>query len=151
MAVAPRPMLTIDERLGQQMRPQQFGVFVLGALGTIAVILTVLGIYVLAESMAIQRQREMGIRAALGACGRHLALLVLTETAWLVGFGLSAGLLLAWLGASLIRAFLFRVQPLDPATIGVVAAVILTLALAVSLRPARRAARVDLARVLREE
>jgi ABC-type antimicrobial peptide transport system permease subunit len=101
--------------------------------------------------MAMQRQREMGIRAALGASGRRLALLVLGETARLVGLGLAAGLVLAWTGSSMIRAFLFRVQPLDPVTLGGVAAVILTLALAVSLRPARHAAHVDLGRVLREE
>jgi ABC-type antimicrobial peptide transport system permease subunit len=78
-------------------------------------------------------------------------MLVFRETAWLVGLGLAAGLLLAWLGGSLIRAFLFRVQTLDPVTLGVVAAVILMLALVVSVRPALRAAHVDLARVLREE
>lgn len=151
VAVTPQPMLTIDERLGRQMSPQRFGVRVLGALGTIAVLLTVFGTYVLAASMAMQRQREMGIRAALGASGRRLALLVLGETARLVGLGLAAGLVLAWTGSSMIRAFLFRVQPLDPVTLGGVAAVILTLALAVSLRPARHAAHVDLGRVLREE
>lgn len=151
VAVTPQPMLTIDERLGRQMSSQRFGVRVLGALGTIAVLLTVLGTYVLAASMAIQRQREMGIRAALGATVGRLALLVIGETARLVGLGLAVGLLLAWTGSSLIRAFLFRVQPLDPVTLGVVAAVILTLALAVSLRPARHAAHVDLGRILREE
>jgi ABC-type lipoprotein release transport system permease subunit len=50
-----------------------------------------------------------------------------------------------------IRAFLFRVQPLDPATLAVVAVLILLLATAISLRPAFRAARVDLAEVLRSE
>jgi ABC-type lipoprotein release transport system permease subunit len=55
------------------------------------------------------------------------------------------------MGTSLIRGFLFRVQPLDPLTLGSVAALILGLALAVSFRPALRAARIDLGRVLREE
>ena len=61
------------------------------------------------------------------------------------------GLLLAWMGAGLIRAFLFRVQPFDPATLTGVSALILFLALVVSLRPALHAARVDLGHVLREE
>ena len=63
---------------------------------------------------------------------------------------------LASLGAialllNVIRAFPFRVQPLDPATLGAVAALILLLAVATSLRPALRAARVDLAEGLRSE
>ena len=150
-AIAMSPMQTIDERIGRQMSPQRFGALVLGALGVIAALLTVLGTYVLAESMAILRMREMGIRAALGATGRQLGTLVLAETGRLVGLGLAAGLLLAWLMASTIRAFLFHVEPLDPATLASVAGAILALALVVSLRPAWRAAHVDLGRVLREE
>ena len=93
----------------------------------------------------------MGVRAALGASRWQLSALVLTETTRLIVLGLVTGLLLAWLGTSLIRSFLFGIQPLDPTTLVVVATAMLTLALAVSLRPALRASRVDLARVLREE
>ena len=143
--------LTLDERLLRQMAPQQFGLFVLGSLGAIALLLTVLGTYVLAETMAVARLREMGIRAALGATTRSLTILVLRESAVLVGIGLAAGLFLSYLGASVIRAFLFRIQPLDPATLAAVAALILLLAVAASMRPALRAARVDLAAVLRSE
>ena len=147
----PIAMPTIDERLARQMSAQQFGIVVLGALGGIAALLTVLGTYVLAESMTVLRIREMGIRAALGATGRQLGALVIAETTRLVGSGLLAGLGLAWLGASTIRAFLFQVQPLDPMTLGAVAALILTLSILVSLGPALRAAREDLGSVLKEE
>jgi hypothetical protein len=142
---------TLDERLLRQMAPQQFGLFVLGSLGGIALLLTVLGTYVLAETMAVMRTRELGIRAALGASTQSLTILVLRESAVLVGLGLGAGLLLSFLGAHVIRTFLFRVQPLDPATLGSVATLILLLAVAISMRPALRAARVDLAEVLRSE
>jgi putative ABC transport system permease protein len=122
-----------------------------GALGAIALLLTILGTYVLAESMAAVRTREMGVRAALGATGRDLASMVLIESARLVGVGIVADLVLAWIEASTVKAFLFRVQPLDPLTLASVAGVIMTLALVVSLRPALAAARLDLARVLREQ
>jgi ABC-type antimicrobial peptide transport system permease subunit len=145
------PGLTLDERLIRRMAPQQFGLLVLGNLGGIALLLTILGTYVLAETMAVMRTREMGIRAALGATTGALMMLVVRETALLVGLGLAAGLLLAWLGANTIRAFLFRIQPLDPITLGMVAAIILLVSLGVSVRPALRAARVDLAEVLRSE
>ena len=149
-SVAPWQLITLEGRIGQQMSSQRFGAVVLGALGGIAVLLTILGTYVLAESMAVMRMREMGIRAALGASGRQLGAIVLAETSRLVGLGLIAGLVLAWLGAGTIRAFMFQITPLDPATLAGVAGSIFTLAVAVSLRPALRAARVDPAQVLKE-
>ena len=142
---------SMEERIAEQMAPQQLGATVLGALGAIAVLLTLLGTYVLAESMASARMKEMGIRAALGATRRQLGSIVLADTAKLAGIGIVAGLGLAWLGTSTIRSFLFQVEPFDPATLGGVSALILILALAVSLRAALRVARVDLASVLRNE
>ena len=76
---------------------------------------------------------------------------MLRETATLVGIGLAGGLLLSWVGAETIRAFLYHVEPFDNVTLVTVAGLILLLALAVSVRPALRAARVDLASVLRAE
>ena len=150
-AVTPYALQTMQERLGQQMGSQRFGATVLGALGTIAALLTLLGTYVLADSMATRRMREMGIRAAVGATSRQLGAIVLGETGRLIGVGIVAGLGLAWLGASTIRTFLFQVQPLDPVTLGGVAAAIMLLSQLVSLRAAMRAARVDLATVLKAE
>ena len=143
--------LTLQERLWNQMGPQRFGAFVLGALGVLAALLTLGGTYVLAESLTIMRLREMGIRAALGATGRQLSGIVLRETATLVAIGLAGGLLLSWVGAESIRAFLYHVEPFDNVTLVTVAGLILLLALTVSVRPALRAARVDLASVLRAE
>ncbi len=101
-------MYTMQERIGRQMGAQQFAGTVMAALGVVAILLTLLGAYVLADSMASVRMREMGIRAALGATRRQLGSIVLTQTARLVGIGIMAGLALAWLGANMIRAFLFR-------------------------------------------
>lgn len=150
-AVAPGSLLTLEEQIGRQMAAQRFGAVVLGTLGAIAVLLTILGTYVLAESMAMTRMREMGIRAALGATRAQLGAIVMAETGRLVGLGLVVGLGLAWLGANTIRAFLFQVQPFDPLTLAGVAGTILTLALIVSVRPALRAARVDLGTVLKDQ
>ena len=97
-AVTPGPLLTMDRQILNQMGPQQFGMLVMGALGTIAVLLAALGTYVLAETMASMRRRELGIRAALGASRSQLGGLVVSETARLVGLGLAVGLSLAWLG-----------------------------------------------------
>lgn len=150
-SITPGPVATLQEQIGRQMSVQRFGATVLGALGAIATILTILGAYVLAESMAVLRMREMGIRAALGATSPQLAMLVLSQSATLVGIGILFGVALAWLGSRMIRAFLFRVQPLDPTTLAIVAVGIVALAMLVSLRPALRAYRLDLAAVLKQE
>jgi putative ABC transport system permease protein len=144
-------MMTLDEQIGRQMNPQRFGVYVLGGLGGIALLLTALGTYVIAESLVVRRRRELGIRAALGARAAQLRGLVLRDTARLVGIGLVAGVALAIAGARLIRSLLYRVEPLDPLVLVVVAGGILGLALLVSLRPALAAGSQDLVRSLREE
>jgi putative ABC transport system permease protein len=144
-------MMTLDQRMAEQMNPQRFGIHVLGALGGIALLLTVLGTYVVAQSMVVRRRRELGIRAALGARSAQLRALVLRDTARLVGIGLIAGLVLAFAGARLIRSLLYHVEPLDPLVLVTTAAGIFALALLVSLRPAIEATRHDLTRSLREE
>ena len=151
-AQAPPPLLvSLQDRVSRQMGPQRLGAYVLGALGTIAILLTVVGTYVLAESMAVIRMREMAIRAALGASRGQLSGLIVKETILLVGLGLTAGLLLAWAGTGSIRALLYQIDPLDPATLSTAAGAILVTSIAVTLRPALRAARVDLSTVLRAE
>jgi predicted permease len=149
--LAPPTFRTMDEDMARQMGPQRFGGAVLGALGGIAVILTLFGIYVLAESMSALRRREMGVRAALGATRAQLSRLILSETVRMVAGGIALGAVLSWFGARLIRSFLFQVEPFDAATIGAVVTGVLVLALAVSVRPALRAGRIDLARVLRDD
>ena len=144
-------MMTLDQQIAEQMNPQRFGIHVLGALGGIALLLTVLGTYVIAQSMVVRRRRELGIRAALGARSAQLRGLVLRDTARLVGIGLIAGFALAIAGARLIRSLLYQVEPLDPFVLVTVAAGIFSLALLVSLRPALEATRLDLTRSLREE
>jgi ABC-type antimicrobial peptide transport system permease subunit len=142
---------TMDDALLEQLAPQHFGMLVLSALGVLAVLLTILGTAVLAESTAVLRRREMSIRAALGATSRQLGALVIVETLTLVGTGLVVGLGMSWFAANTIESFLFQVRPLDPMTLLAVTGCILILTLLVSVRPALRVARVDLARVLREE
>lgn len=150
-SIYPEPIRTLDAQILAGLGPQQFGMTVMGALGTIALLLSVLGTFVVAESMAVLRRREMGIRAALGARGSHLRSLLLADTIKLVGAGLFVGFALSWLGAGMIRVFLFQVEPFDPFVTGGVAALIIVMALGVSLRPAIAAARIDLARVLRQD
>jgi ABC-type antimicrobial peptide transport system permease subunit len=148
--LSPAPMTTIRDRLGSQMQTQRFAGVVMGTLGILAVMLTTLGTSVLSQTMASSRRREMGIRDSLGATPARLAVTMLGAVARIVGIGAGAGLLGACIGAGTIRGFLFAVQPLDPLTVAVVTILIVTLTLAVSLGPALRTAKVDIASTLRE-
>lgn len=148
--VTPSAPVTLSEQMARQMAPQRFGAAVLGSLATVALILTLLGTFVIAETMAKAREREMGVRAALGASARHLGGLVVTETALLVGLGVAGGLGLTWLAASTVEALLYQTEPFDLPSLATATVGIFVLALLVSVRPALRAARVDVAALLRE-
>ena len=145
------PIETMAEQIAGQMGPQRFGATVLGALGLIALMLTLFGIYVLAESMSALRRRELGVRAALGATRAQLTSLVVGQTTRLIGAGVAVGLVFVWLGGGLIRSFLFNVRETDMPTLAVVSVAMLALTMLTGLRPALRAGRFDVARVLRDE
>ncbi len=149
--IVPPTQVTMQESLSRQMNAQQFGAVVLGTLGGIAVLLTLVATYVLAESMAVMRTRELGVRAALGATRWQLVMLMLSDTARQVAAGLIAGLFLTWAAAGTIQSFMFRVQALDALTLTAVSAVISLLVLAVTLRPAFRISSLDLAAVMKSE
>lgn len=149
-AVALASVGSMEQSILRQMAPQQFAGVVLGVLALIAVILTALSTFVLAETMAGFRRREMGIRAALGATPANLARMALLEPTRYVAIGLVVGLAAAYAVSNAVRSFLFQVQPLDGVAIATATGAVVVIALFVSLRPALRLARVDVAAVLRD-
>jgi len=82
--------------------------------------------------------------------GDHKVRLLLGETIRPVAIGIAAGLGASVAGARLVRTFAFQVQPLDPMRLAGIAGGLLVIAVVVSLRPALRAARIDVARTLRD-
>ena len=116
-----------------------------------AVLLVSLGLYGTISYLVRVRQREVGLRLALGALPRQVAAQFLRQGMRVAAIGCAAGLLLgAGLGRWLM-GMLYGVSPLDPATYLGVLLLILVVAALASLVPAMRAARVDPTRVLREE
>lgn len=119
--------------------------------GAIAVLLAALGLYgTLAQAMT-RRRRELGVRLALGARPGRVVQMVVVNAAWMVLAALAIAVPAAWLGAGLLRAFLFGVEPTDPLTIAASALFVGLVALATAAIPARRAARIDPLEVLRAE
>ncbi|ACB75138.1 permease [Opitutus terrae PB90-1] len=142
---------TLEKMIGQSLflRRMYSGMTVLFAL--VAVAMAMAGLYGIVAYVVGQRTREFGIRLALGAPLRELLRLVLREGARLAaagfGFGIPAGILA---GFALSR-LLYGIRPWDPLTI-VAATLLLGLIVGCAcLAPARRAARVNVIEVLRNE
>jgi putative ABC transport system permease protein len=115
----------------------------------LAVTLAMVGIFGILAYSVQQRMRDFGVRRALGATTNDVLNLVITSAARLIGIGAVVGLALAASFSRLIATMLFGVQPLDAATFGLVAVVlVITGALAIA-GPAWRATRIDPAAVLR--
>jgi putative ABC transport system permease protein len=113
--------------------------------------LAALGIYGVLTYWVGARKREMGVRFALGATRRSIAGLVLHEALWTASAGIAAGLLVAVAAVRLAGSALLGVPSLDARAMLLVTLAAVTLVIAASLGPARRAARVDVAELLRLE
>ena len=124
---------------------------VLSLFAALALLLAALGLYGVLSCLVGETTRELGLRLALGARPGSLVALVLKRTLALAGVGLAIGLAVALAGGRLLEGALFGVSPRDPLTLAAVALVLLLSAAAAGYGPARRASRLDPARVLRAD
>ena len=154
-AIAPSLALfdvhTMEERGDLALASRRASLTLAVFFGCLALFLSAIGIYGVLAYLVTQRQREIGIRAALGCTAGGVAKLVVGEAVWLIGAGLVLGVAGAAALRSVVAGQLYGVKPFDPV---VLSAVILTLAvvgLGACVLPARRAARVDPVIVLREQ
>jgi putative ABC transport system permease protein len=118
--------------------------------GVLALALAGLGIYGVVAYAVSRRQREIGIRTALGASSGRVVRVVVRQAAVLVAIGVVAGLVLSVWASRFAATLLYGLAPGDPVTLGSAAATLVAVALLASWLPSRRAARIDPARVLRE-
>jgi hypothetical protein len=118
--------------------------------GGLALLLAGLGLYGVMSYAVSRRRTEIGIRMALGAGPAGAVRLVLGRVALLVGLGVAAGAALSLWAAKYVSTLLFGLHPRDPATLLTAALVLAAIGGLAGYLPARRAARIDPARVLRE-
>jgi putative ABC transport system permease protein len=142
---------TMHEQVEQNMTDEQVIAFLASSFGVLALLMAGIGIYgVLAFSTA-QRTREIGIRIAMGATRVQVIRLVLSEVATLAAVGLVIGVPLCFILARGVRSQMFGISIYDPVTMFVVVGVLLAVAFAAAVLPARRAAKVDPMVALRYE
>jgi putative ABC transport system permease protein len=142
---------TMEQLLGDSLRERRFHLLLLGAFATVAVLLAAIGIYGVVSYTTSERTREIGVRMALGAQVGDVLGLVMRQGTLLAMGGVVAGLLAATLLTRVLRSMLFGVAPLDGATFLGGGAIVLVIAAAATLIPARRAAKVDPLAALRAE
>ena len=122
-----------------------------GSFGTLALLLSLVGLYGVMSYAVTQRTREIGIRLALGAQRRAAIWLVLRDALVMIAAGIAIGLPLVWALGRLVEGQLYKVKPWD-VTATVSAVLILGLAgVGAALIPARRASGVDPTEALRAE
>lgn len=141
----------LDRYLALSLVPQRLAARVGGAVGLLGLFLACIGVFGVVSFSVRSRFRELGIRAAVGAGRGDLLWLVVGRGLRIAGFGLLAGMPLAFGVSWLFRGLLFGVEPGDPRTYLAVAATLTAACVLGSWIPARRAATVDPAKVLRHE
>jgi putative ABC transport system permease protein len=134
------PMTTY---VGSALADRTFALALIAMFGTLALLLSAVGVYSLISHAVAQRTAELGIRAALGATRPRLLLLILRQGVLLTALGLLGGVVASLVATRVASRLLFGMSTMDPtlplATAGILAAV----ALSATYLPARTATRVD--------
>ena len=134
-----------------QIQFERFTLSVLKVLSTIALALTITGIFSVLAYAVDLRKREFGLRFALGATTKNIVQLVLNRGILLAGIGVAIGLVGAFILTRFLQSILFETPPYDPVVLLTVAAILLASAALACLWPAWRATKVDVARLLQAE
>ena len=132
------------------LSPQSIGAALVSALAVGALLLAAMGLFGVVSGAVIRRHHELAVRLALGAEHRDALRLVLREGALLVAIGLLIGAPGIFIANRLVQRVLVGVSPFDPLTLMAAAAALLFVALTACYLPARRALRIEPARLLRQ-
>ena len=137
--------------LDQSLWMMKLAAGLLGVFGALALALASIGLYGVMAYAVTQRQREIGLRMALGADRGAVLRLVLTEAGSLVVVGVAVGLGLSALASRGLSSLLFGLSPVDPTAFGGASALLVFVSVAAGYLPARRASRLDPMIALRHE
>ncbi len=140
---------TMQDHLGLALLPARLAGTVLGAFGILGLLLAAVGIYGVMAYSVSQRQKELGIRVALGADQPNVVQMVVADGLRLTAIGVALGLAGAAAASRLVAGMLYDVSALDPIAFGLVPLILVGVAFLAVYVPARRASKVDPIRVLK--
>lgn len=140
---------TLEQIRDESLASRTFAMHLLTGFSVLGSILTLVGIYSVISLSVASRRRELAIRSAVGAQQKDIRTLIFGEGFRLIAGGVLGGIALAVVLSQVLRAFLFEVQPSDPATFIVVGSLFIGVGLLACWPPARRAGKVDPLEALR--
>ena len=140
-----------SDTLDDELFPARAATLALGAMGLLAAMLAVTGIFGMAAYSVSRRMRELGIRMALGAHSAHVMGAAIGRPIVLLGVGSAVGLLAGSFATPLLGQIVYHANPRDPVVMGGAALTMALLGAAASAIPALRALAVDPSKLMREE
>lgn len=142
---------TMEQIVDKSLTGRKFSVLLISMFGALALALAAVGLYGVVSYSVTQRNREMGLRMALGAQQGAVLRMVIGEAMKLTVAGALVGAVAAVFAGKAIASQLYGVRAGDPASFAAAAAMLLMVAMAGAWIPARRAMRVDPVVALRED
>jgi predicted permease len=142
---------TLAARLSLALRPDRMMAILASFFGSLALLLTAMGIYGVIVYAVGRRTKEIGVRLALGATPRNVLQMIVRETLTLVAAGAILGLPLAFICTRVLKSMLFGVETQDPITAVACIGVLLIAGLVAGYLPARRASLLEPVSALRAE
>jgi len=134
---------TLDEQVNRSLNTERMLAILSGAFGTLAMLLSLIGLYGVMSFVATQRTREIGIRMALGATGGSAIWLVLQDAIAMIAAGTAIALPCVGALGRLVESQLFGVKPTDPIAIAAATLLLASATLGAAFIPAYRASTVN--------
>jgi putative ABC transport system permease protein len=146
-----RGFMTSPEYVDSALLRQRFTAGLATFAAAVTILLACMGVYGLLAYSVAARVREIGVRLALGAAPGTVVWMIVRDGLAIAAPGVLVGAVCAWAAARIVRAQLYGIDPGDPRTLLIAAAVSLATVLAASWLPALRASRVAPVEALRED
>ncbi|MEO7145320.1 MAG: ABC transporter permease [Bryobacteraceae bacterium] len=134
---------TVDEQVNRSLNTERMLATLSGAFSTLALLLSLVGLFGVMSFVVTRRTREIGIRLALGATGSSAIWLVLRDALTMIAAGAAIGLPCACALGRLVESQLFGVKPTDPFAIAAATLLLTVAAFGAALIPAYRASTVN--------
>jgi len=142
--------LTLESQIDRRLSIERLVARLSGFLSGLTLLLVCVGIYGTLAFTAARRTKEIGLRLALGSSRATVVWIVLRDVVILLAAGIMLGAIGVFGSGQLVATLLYRLEPMDPVTIGVAVGLLVLVATVAGSLPALRASRLDPARVLRE-
>jgi putative ABC transport system permease protein len=138
------------DRIASSLREPRARAILFGSFGIVGLVLASIGLFAVASFHVAQRRYELGVRSALGASARSIRRMVIADAVRPIAVGALAGVVAAYWVAEFVQSFVHQIDARDPWTLAIVVTTLISTAVLASWLPARRAASIDPAVVLRE-